>query len=173
MTKIGTDQEFIAATCKKPVDLTDRDLEIIGSTHPHIEKQLRAERGQAIEAILEKRAAEDDAELRRKSVEQQQRLTATARPQKDEDWDAFVKRCSSQPLSLRLFDKLFDVYSAAVREFLQDMNEKNKERNAKIAALETRVRALHSYDVPEVVALPVVAGSGPYLAWLADSTKRG
>jgi periplasmic divalent cation tolerance protein len=35
------------------------------------------------------------------------------------------------------------------------------------AALEARVRALHSYSVPEVLALPVVAGSEPYLDWLA------
>jgi len=48
-----------------------------------------------------------------------------------------------------------------------------KARAADVAALETRVRALHSYEVPEVVALPIVAGSAPYLAWLADSTKRG
>ena len=48
-----------------------------------------------------------------------------------------------------------------------------KARGADVAALEARVRALHSYDVPEVLALPVTAGSAPYLAWLADSTARG
>ncbi len=47
-----------------------------------------------------------------------------------------------------------------------------KARAADFAALETRVRALHSYDVPEVVALPVRAGSAPYLAWIADATRR-
>jgi len=48
-----------------------------------------------------------------------------------------------------------------------------KARGADVAALEARVRTLHSYDVPEVIALPVTAGSAPYLAWLADSTARG
>ena len=48
-----------------------------------------------------------------------------------------------------------------------------KARAADVPALETRVRALHSYDVPEVLALPVTAGSAPYLAWLADATERG
>src|SRR5687768_17404561 len=33
-------------------------------------------------------------------------------------------------------------------------------------ALETRVRELHSYSVPEIIALPVVAGSPGYLDWL-------
>jgi periplasmic divalent cation tolerance protein len=48
-----------------------------------------------------------------------------------------------------------------------------KARRADVAALEARVRALHSYDVPEVIALPVTTGSAPYLAWLADCTVRG
>lgn len=34
------------------------------------------------------------------------------------------------------------------------------------AALEARIRALHSYSVPEILALPVAAGSAPYLDWL-------
>lgn len=38
-----------------------------------------------------------------------------------------------------------------------------------LASLEERVRALHSYDVPEVVALTLDQGSAPYLGWLAES----
>lgn len=48
-----------------------------------------------------------------------------------------------------------------------------KARAADLAVLEARVRALHSYDVPEVLALPVTAGSEDYLAWLAGATVRG
>jgi uncharacterized protein involved in tolerance to divalent cations/8-oxo-dGTP pyrophosphatase MutT (NUDIX family) len=33
-------------------------------------------------------------------------------------------------------------------------------------ALETRIRELHSYSVPEIIALPVLAGSPGYLGWL-------
>ena len=47
-----------------------------------------------------------------------------------------------------------------------------KARAADVPALEARVRALHSYDVPEVIALPVVAGSAAYFAWLATATAR-
>ncbi len=36
--------------------------------------------------------------------------------------------------------------------------------------LERRVQELHSYDVPEVIALPIEAGSAPYLKWLLDAT---
>ena len=48
-----------------------------------------------------------------------------------------------------------------------------KARAADLAALEAAVRARHSYDVPEVLALPVRGGSAAYLAWLAESTDRG
>jgi periplasmic divalent cation tolerance protein len=38
-------------------------------------------------------------------------------------------------------------------------------------ALRARVLALHPYDVPEVIALPVEAGSAPYLAWIVGETR--
>jgi periplasmic divalent cation tolerance protein len=41
----------------------------------------------------------------------------------------------------------------------------------KFADLEREVRALHSYETPEIVALPIVAGSKPYLEWLSESLK--
>ncbi|HWT00546.1 MAG TPA: divalent-cation tolerance protein CutA [Pyrinomonadaceae bacterium] len=41
-----------------------------------------------------------------------------------------------------------------------------KTTEAHFAALEAAVRSLHSYETPEIVALPVTAGSAPYLEWL-------
>jgi periplasmic divalent cation tolerance protein len=43
-----------------------------------------------------------------------------------------------------------------------------KTKRSRFRALEERVRALHSYETPEVIALPIVAGSEPYLRWLRD-----
>jgi periplasmic divalent cation tolerance protein len=37
--------------------------------------------------------------------------------------------------------------------------------------LEREVKRLHSYEVPELIALPVSAGSREYLAWLGASVK--
>ena len=37
---------------------------------------------------------------------------------------------------------------------------------AEVEALERRVAELHPYDVPELVAIPVAAGHGPYLDWV-------
>jgi len=45
-----------------------------------------------------------------------------------------------------------------------------KTRRDLFTALEKRVRELHSYSVPEIVALPIVHGSEAYLRWLADQT---
>ncbi len=39
----------------------------------------------------------------------------------------------------------------------------------RLAALEDRVRTLHPYSIPEFIALPVVAGHEPYLAWVRDA----
>jgi len=37
---------------------------------------------------------------------------------------------------------------------------------------EGRFRELHSYEVPEIVAVTLAAGSKPYVAWLAESTAQ-
>jgi periplasmic divalent cation tolerance protein len=44
-----------------------------------------------------------------------------------------------------------------------------KTTRERLPALVDRVRALHSYTVPEVVALPIEGGNPDYLAWLVDS----
>jgi periplasmic divalent cation tolerance protein len=33
-------------------------------------------------------------------------------------------------------------------------------------AVERQIRALHSYEVPEIIAVPIIAGSNDYLTWL-------
>ena len=46
-----------------------------------------------------------------------------------------------------------------------------KTSRKRLAKLQAAVERLHSYDVPEFVALPIVAGSRSYLAWIEDSIK--
>lgn len=41
-----------------------------------------------------------------------------------------------------------------------------KTTQGKFAELEREVRALHSYDTPEIIAVPVSEASAPYLKWL-------
>ncbi|MCI0487480.1 MAG: divalent-cation tolerance protein CutA [Blastocatellia bacterium] len=45
-----------------------------------------------------------------------------------------------------------------------------KTTDERYAALERRVKELHSYSTPEVVALKIERGSEDYLKWLRDST---
>jgi periplasmic divalent cation tolerance protein len=39
--------------------------------------------------------------------------------------------------------------------------------------VETAIRAIHSYDEPEIIATPVVAGSAGYLAWVSENVGDG
>lgn len=45
-----------------------------------------------------------------------------------------------------------------------------KTTSARYAALEETVRALHPYELPEVIAVDIPAGLPAYLNWLRDST---
>jgi periplasmic divalent cation tolerance protein len=42
---------------------------------------------------------------------------------------------------------------------------------ARYPELEAAIRELHSYEEPEIVATPIVAGSAGYLAWIDQSVK--
>ncbi len=46
-----------------------------------------------------------------------------------------------------------------------------KTTKARFPRLEAEVKRLHSYDVPEIIALPIVAGASDYLTWISDSVK--
>ena len=46
-----------------------------------------------------------------------------------------------------------------------------KTRAEHVEALRDRLIALHSYDVPEVIFLPVVSGNPAYLSWIDAQTK--
>jgi periplasmic divalent cation tolerance protein len=38
----------------------------------------------------------------------------------------------------------------------------------KFAAVENAIRELHTYQVPEVIAMPITHGSSDYLSWLSE-----
>jgi periplasmic divalent cation tolerance protein len=47
-----------------------------------------------------------------------------------------------------------------------------KTQGKKFGELKTRVKALHSYAVPEIISLPIVEGSSSYLRWLEEMTQK-
>jgi periplasmic divalent cation tolerance protein len=46
-----------------------------------------------------------------------------------------------------------------------------KSRRALSRRLVSRVRALHTYEVPEVVTIPITEGNPAYLRWVRQSTR--
>ena len=55
----------------------------------------------------------------------------------------------------------------SAKEFLLIIKTSKK----RFPALRDAVSKLHSYEVPEIIALPIAAGSRPYLDWIAASVK--
>ena len=105
----------------------------------------------------------------------------------DQGTDAIVVflTAASGEEATRLADMLVGAHLAACVQILPEMEsvyrwEGKIERasevlllvkttRAKFAELEKEVRALHSYDTPEIIAVPVITGSAPYLEWLKRS----
>ena len=45
-----------------------------------------------------------------------------------------------------------------------------KTQSSRFDELCKKIKELHSYDVPEIIALPIVQGSAEYLGWVRDVT---
>ena len=73
---------------------------------------------------------------------------------------------------VNLVPKLTSIYrwQGAVEE-AEEVLLVMKTTEAQLAALEAAVRELHSYEVPEFLAIRVEAGSQPYLDWLLGSAE--
>ena len=48
-----------------------------------------------------------------------------------------------------------------------------KTTSGRLAALETRLRQLHAYELPEFLVIAADGGSDAYLAWVGESVERG
>ncbi|HUH79614.1 MAG TPA: divalent-cation tolerance protein CutA [Methanoregula sp.] len=48
-----------------------------------------------------------------------------------------------------------------------------KTRKSRVPELIPAIREIHPYEVPEIVVLPVTAGSPPYLDWVRTETRDG
>jgi periplasmic divalent cation tolerance protein len=87
----------------------------------------------------------------------------------------------------RIADHLVETRSAACVQILPEIEsvyrwngEVQREKEVlvlakttaeKFAELEKSVRSMHSYETPEILAVPVVAGSSPYLDWLSENVR--
>jgi len=48
-----------------------------------------------------------------------------------------------------------------------------KTKKAVLNDLEQRIKEMHTYEVPEIISLPIESGYAPYLKWLNDSLNEG
>lgn len=47
-----------------------------------------------------------------------------------------------------------------------------KSSRARFRALQDEIRRLHSYEAPEIIAVPIVKGSADYLGWISESVRE-
>jgi periplasmic divalent cation tolerance protein len=47
-----------------------------------------------------------------------------------------------------------------------------KSRSQRFEELTSAIKKIHSYKVPEIIAIPIVQGSAEYLSWLRDMTAE-
>jgi len=47
-----------------------------------------------------------------------------------------------------------------------------KSKKTKLNQIIKTVKSLHSYEVPEIIALPLIAGHRPYLEWINESVRN-
>jgi periplasmic divalent cation tolerance protein len=47
-----------------------------------------------------------------------------------------------------------------------------KTSHVRYAEIESAIKASHPYQVPEIIAVPIVAGLPNYLGWIAQETKK-
>jgi periplasmic divalent cation tolerance protein len=45
-----------------------------------------------------------------------------------------------------------------------------KTQRERYAAVEAAIRARHPYELPEIIAVPIIAGLAPYLDWITAET---
>ena len=47
-----------------------------------------------------------------------------------------------------------------------------KTARARFEELSAAIQSMHSYELPEIIALPITAGFAPYLKWIAESVHE-
>lgn len=127
--------------------LTEFDFQVLESSHPDIAAQRRREHSEALaKQVKADIAAARAREERSHAIAAPSSLAQTLRkefpPLRDgESHEQWVQRNKWVPVPFDVFDQVVFKY---MFDFLKQSNEKNKERNAKIEALERRCAELES-----------------------------
>jgi periplasmic divalent cation tolerance protein len=95
--------------------------------------------------------------------------------------------CNSEEEAIRIARSLVEEHLAACANILSPvrsiyrwegkiLDEKEwtlilKTQRKRFEELEQKVKSLHSYSVPEIIALPIIEGSSSYLEWVEEMTE--
>lgn len=106
----------------------------------------------------------------------------------DKDHLVVYCTCPSRQVAEHIASALVDEYLAACANIVsgitsvyrwQDQVQHDSEtlliiktRAGTYPAMEARIRTLHPYEVPEIIALPICLGAADYLAWINASVTR-
>jgi periplasmic divalent cation tolerance protein len=92
----------------------------------------------------------------------------------DQDADRFAHALVSERLAacVNLLPPMRSIYTwKGAVESADERQVIIKTTVARLREIEARVKALHPYEVPEFLVLPIVEGSHEYLSWLSAGTR--
>ena len=97
-------------------------------------------------------------------------VTAPTRPEAEAIAEALVQSGLAACVSLTPIHSIYTWRGKVNKEEEWQLLIKTDLRQ--FARLESTVKSLHSYEVPEIIAIPIIAGSTPYLNWISESVVR-
>lgn len=93
----------------------------------------------------------------------------------DGDAESFAKTLVDERLAacVNILPTMTSVYAwKGVTERAEERQLIIKTASDRLRELESRVKELHPYEVPEFITIPVAGGSQEYMAWLAEGTSK-
>jgi periplasmic divalent cation tolerance protein len=116
-------------------------------------------------------ASSERRNLKRDSLEQYGLVLVTASSQSEGEAiaQALLQFKMAACISLMPIRSLYNWNGEIRNEAEWQLMIKTDLRN--FSQLEAKVRELHSYEVPEVIALPILMGSQPYLSWISEQVQ--
>jgi periplasmic divalent cation tolerance protein len=93
----------------------------------------------------------------------------------DRDVDQFAQMLVREKLAacVNVLPPMQSIYSW--RGTIEKSEERQvviKTSSGRVRDLEARVKALHPYEVPEFIVIPIIEGSHDYLSWISESTSN-
>ncbi|VXD15082.1 Divalent-cation tolerance protein CutA [Planktothrix serta PCC 8927] len=97
-------------------------------------------------------------------------VTASSRLEAEKIAKALVEKQLAACVSLTPIHSIYTWKSEVCQEDEWQLMIKTDLRQ--FEQLETQIKQLHSYEVPEIIALPIIKGSADYLNWISEQIQK-